>query len=123
LRLAGAELVPAAVDASGFSIEALEKILRTRNVRAVYVTPHHQYPTTVMLPAARRLALLDLAKRHRFAIIEDDYDHEFHYVHTARRFVFSGTMQPVNALRLGFAPLDPPKLREAVVRLRDSLRP
>lgn len=36
-------------------------------------------------------------------------------VHTARRFTFDGHSEP--AMRLGFAPLDPPKLREAVARL------
>ncbi|MFO0747961.1 MAG: hypothetical protein U1F43_20215 [Myxococcota bacterium] len=25
------------------------------------------------------VALLELARRERFAIVEDDYDHEFHY--------------------------------------------
>jgi GntR family transcriptional regulator/MocR family aminotransferase len=48
-------------------------------VRLVYVTPHHQYPTTVALAPTRRLALLELARRERFAIVEDDYDQEFHY--------------------------------------------
>ena len=50
-----------------------------QRVAAVYLTPHHQYPTTVTLTAPRRLALLALARRHRFVIIEDDYDHEHHY--------------------------------------------
>jgi len=114
LRLAGAELVPVTVDANGLSTDALEKLVKTRKVRAVYVTPHHQYPTTVMLPAARRLALLDLAKRHRFAIIEDDYDHEFHYdgrptlplasADDGSRVVYVGTLSKVLApgLRIGF---------------------
>jgi GntR family transcriptional regulator / MocR family aminotransferase len=31
------------------------------------------------MSAARRLRLLELARSHRFAIIEEDYDHEFHY--------------------------------------------
>jgi GntR family transcriptional regulator/MocR family aminotransferase len=31
------------------------------------------------LSAARRLRLLDFAQRERVAIVEDDYDHEFHY--------------------------------------------
>ena len=31
------------------------------------------------MKAARRLALLALARAGRIAIIEDDYDHEFHY--------------------------------------------
>jgi GntR family transcriptional regulator/MocR family aminotransferase len=33
----------------------------------------------VTLSASRRLRLLELARSHRFAIIEEDYDHEFHY--------------------------------------------
>jgi GntR family transcriptional regulator/MocR family aminotransferase len=45
----------------------------------IYVTPHHQHPTTVTLSATRRLALLDLARRERIAVLEDDYDQEFHY--------------------------------------------
>jgi GntR family transcriptional regulator/MocR family aminotransferase len=43
------------------------------------VTPHHQVPTPVTLGAARRLRLLELARRRRFAILEDDHDHEFQY--------------------------------------------
>ena len=31
------------------------------------------------MSASRRLALLELARRHRLLVIEDDYDHEFHY--------------------------------------------
>jgi GntR family transcriptional regulator/MocR family aminotransferase len=48
-------------------------------LRAIYLTPHHQFPTTVTLSAARRLRLIDFAQRARVAIVEDDYDHEFHY--------------------------------------------
>jgi GntR family transcriptional regulator/MocR family aminotransferase len=45
----------------------------------VYVTPHHQYPDDGLLAPGRRIALLDLCRAHRVAILEDDYDHEFHY--------------------------------------------
>ncbi len=76
---AGAALVPIPVDGEGVRVEALAELASRRRVRAVYVTPHHQFPTTVTLSAARRLRLLDLACAHRFAIIEDDYDFEFHY--------------------------------------------
>ncbi|MFI7966373.1 PLP-dependent aminotransferase family protein, partial [Acinetobacter baumannii] len=41
--------------------------------------PHHQYPTTVTMPMNRRLQLLELSKKLGVYIIEDDYDHEFHY--------------------------------------------
>ncbi|MDP8999871.1 MAG: PLP-dependent aminotransferase family protein [Myxococcota bacterium] len=75
----GARLVPVPVDARGLDVDALASIIRSHRIHAVYVTPHHQYPTTVTLAPGRRSALLDLARRERFAIIEDDYDHELHY--------------------------------------------
>jgi GntR family transcriptional regulator / MocR family aminotransferase len=77
--LRGARLVPIPVDAHGLSIDQLAAVIESQPIRAVLVTPHHQFPTTVTLSAARRVRLLELARRHRFAVIEDDYDHEFHY--------------------------------------------
>ncbi len=76
LRAAGAELVPLPVDREGLCVEHLDTLLP---LRAIYLTPHHQFPTTVTLSAARRLRLLDLARRHRIALLEDDYDFEFHF--------------------------------------------
>jgi GntR family transcriptional regulator/MocR family aminotransferase len=78
-RLAGAELAPIPTDHDGLCVDALSALLERQAVRAVYVTPHHQFPTTTVMPAARRKALLSIASSHRVAIIEDDYDHEFHY--------------------------------------------
>ena len=78
-RAAGATVMPIPVDRDGIDIDALKRLTKRTKLRALYVTPHHQYPTTVTLKAARRLALLSLARAERVAIIEDDYDHEFHY--------------------------------------------
>jgi len=78
-RQAGAKVVGVPVDERGLEVDALERLIAEQPIRALYVTPHHQFPTTVTLAAGRRIQLLDLARRHRFAIIEDDYDHEFHY--------------------------------------------
>jgi len=79
LRLAGAVLEPIATDRDGLDVAALEAACANQTIKAVYVTPHHQYPTTVTLTAARRVRLLELARRHRMLILEDDYDHEFQY--------------------------------------------
>ena len=79
MSLAGARVVPIPVDAQGLSVDHLAAVAEEQRIRAVLVTPHHQFPTTVTLSAARRVRLLELARRHRFAVIEDDYDHEFHY--------------------------------------------
>ena len=78
-RRAGATVVPIPLDRHGLSVEALIAVSRQRRVRLVYVTPHHQYPTTVTLAPTRRLALLEHARRESMAIVEDDYDQEFHY--------------------------------------------
>ncbi|MEN5115317.1 PLP-dependent aminotransferase family protein [Brevundimonas diminuta] len=79
-RAAGARVVGAPVDAQGLDVERLEALLaRDPTIRAVYVTPHHQFPTTVTLGAGRRLRLLELARRHGLILIEDDYDHEYRF--------------------------------------------
>jgi GntR family transcriptional regulator/MocR family aminotransferase len=49
----------------------------------IYTTPSHQYPTTVTMPKARRLALLEKANESDFIIIEDDYESELNYVGNA----------------------------------------
>lgn len=75
----GAEIAPIAVDAQGLRVEELKALLRRRTVRCVYVTPNHQYPTTVSMSVPRRAALLEATRRHGVPIVEDDYDHEYHY--------------------------------------------
>lgn len=79
-RAAGARVVPVPVDAGGLSVAALARLLdEDPAIRAVYVTPHHQYPTTVTMGAARRLRLLELARTHDLTLIEDDYDHDYRF--------------------------------------------
>lgn len=45
----------------------------------IFTSPSHQFPYGSVLSARRRLALLELAQRHKAWIIEDDYDSEFRY--------------------------------------------
>ncbi len=113
-RRVGAEVVPLPLDDQGVDVHALENLVSQRSVRLLYVTPHHQYPTTVTLSPARRLALLELARRQRIAVIEDDYDQEFHYdgrplmpiasSDASGNFIYVGTLAKVLApgLRLAF---------------------
>jgi GntR family transcriptional regulator / MocR family aminotransferase len=113
-RAAGAEVVAVDLDAHGMRMDQLEKLCRRRKVRAVYVTPHHQFPTTVLLRVDRRLRLLLLAEQFGFAIIEDDYDHEFHFTHRPMlplasidrygKVIYIGSMSKLlsPSLRLGY---------------------
>ena len=80
-RAAGAKILSVGLDDQGMRVDELEACCRKQRVRAVYVTPHHQFPTTVLLPPERRIRLLALAEQFGFAVVEDDYDHEFHFAH------------------------------------------
>ncbi|MFD1769010.1 MocR-like pyridoxine biosynthesis transcription factor PdxR [Sphingobacterium suaedae] len=67
------------VDQEGIDTDALRRLCEKQKVRMVYITPQHHYPTTVSLSAPRRMALLQLADRYGFAIVEEDHDYDFHY--------------------------------------------
>ncbi|AUN32665.1 MocR-like pyridoxine biosynthesis transcription factor PdxR [Niveispirillum cyanobacteriorum] len=75
----GARIIPVGLDEGGMDLDAVEATCRQHKVKAAFVTPHHQFPTTVALRPDRRLRLVELARQHGFALIEDDYDHEFHF--------------------------------------------
>ena len=65
------------VDEDGLSVKALNR----SDAAVCYVTPSHQFPTGVTMPAGRRAELLHWAARRpggRY-IIEDDYDSEFRF--------------------------------------------
>ncbi len=76
---AGMQLARVKVDESGIDVDAIEKICTRKKIKAIYITSHHHYPTTVTLIASRRIKLLALAEKYGFIIIEDDYDYDFHY--------------------------------------------
>lgn len=113
-RACGATIIEVGQDRHGLIPAQLEALCRLHRVRAVYVTPHHQYPTTVMMPADRRMQLLALAEQYGFTIVEDDYDHEFHFDHLpilpiasldrADRVIYVGSLSKCLApgLRIGY---------------------
>jgi GntR family transcriptional regulator/MocR family aminotransferase len=117
LRAAGAKLVPVPVDAEGLRVDVLQR--RGPDIRAVYVTPSHQYPLGTTMSASRRFALLDWAARNEAWILEDDYDSEFRYVSRPvsalqgmdahDRVIYMGTFSKAffPALRLGYIVVPP----------------
>jgi GntR family transcriptional regulator / MocR family aminotransferase len=73
-QAAGARIVGVPLDADGLQLGG-----RRKAPRIIFVTPSHQYPTGRLMPVGRRMELLRYATDSGTAIIEDDYDGEFHY--------------------------------------------
>jgi len=68
-------LRPIEVDSEGLPVDG-----RLKGMDLIYTTPSHQYPTTVTMPRHRRKALLEMASKENFLIVEDDYELESNYV-------------------------------------------
>jgi len=110
----GAVLNQVPVDDQGIDVSAVERLCRKKKISLLYVMPHHHSPTTVRLSPQRRIQLLELALRYRIAIIEDDYDYDFHYdsnpvlpmasLDHYGNVIYVGTLSKtlVPAVRLGF---------------------
>lgn len=104
------------MDENGMKVEEL----RTKQVKAAYVMPSHQFPTGITMPIGRRMELLKWAgeEEERF-LIEDDYDSEFRYKgkpipalqgsDTAGKVIYIGTFSKAiaPAIRVSFMVLPP----------------
>ena len=78
LTRAGLTCLPVPVDDQGIRVDVLAR----SGLRAVVVTPAHQFPTGVVTSPDRRHALLRWARDVGGLIVEDDYDAEFRYDRT-----------------------------------------
>lgn len=78
----GAKLIKVKVDKNGIDVDAIEELCKRSRPDLLYIIPHHHHPTTVTLSAERRAKLLELIRRFKLPVIEDDYDYDFHYEHS-----------------------------------------
>ncbi|AMO21716.1 PLP-dependent aminotransferase family protein [Ramlibacter solisilvae] len=71
-RLYGADLVTAPVDAHGVQTDKLEKLIAEHKPKLVYLIPTFGNPSGAMLSRERRLKVLELAKKYKTLVVEDD---------------------------------------------------
>ena len=76
LQQARLGLRPLPVDAEGLVPSSLAEIVTREEIRLMYLTPRRQFPTGASMGRDRGLDILQLAAKHRIAVIEDDYDGE-----------------------------------------------
>ncbi|MFG1928364.1 PLP-dependent aminotransferase family protein [Cryptosporangium sp. NPDC048952] len=112
LTSVGANLVGVPVDDHGMRVEQLAEVLP--GSKLLYVTPNFQNPTGATLSAARRRALLDLARTHDVPVFEDDFAGDLRYSGRATpaikslddggRVLYAGTFSKLlmPGLRIGY---------------------
>ncbi|MBR1144644.1 PLP-dependent aminotransferase family protein [Bradyrhizobium sp. AUGA SZCCT0431] len=110
LEATGARVRGIPLDRSGLRLAG-----RTERPRLIFCTPSHQYPTGRLMPIKRRQELLAFAAEAGAAIIEDDYDSEFHFdgrpvvalqgIDTAGNVFYVGTFSKpmLPDIRVGYA--------------------
>jgi GntR family transcriptional regulator/MocR family aminotransferase len=106
----GAKISYVPLDEEGMKLRANT----LRHARLVYVTPGHQFPLGITMSLARRLQILESARKSGALILEDDYDSEFRYagrpvpalqgLDRCGLVVFTGSFSKVlfPSLRLGY---------------------
>jgi len=125
----GARVVGVPADADGLLPDAFAAALERHRPRLVYLQPTFQNPTTRETTTPRRREVVDLARRHRCAIVEDDWagDLRFegdgqptlHALDGGRNVVhlssFSKKLMP--GLRIGWA-VAPPEVARRIEALK-----
>ena len=93
--------------------------------KCLFVTPSHQFPTTVTMPLERKLELLEITKRNGQFVIEDDYESDVSFNLPPPRalksldrwgnviYVGSLSKSLLQGLRLGYLVADREFIREA----------
>ena len=135
-RACGATVAPMALDENGIRIDALERQLASFAAQGVrpsclFTIPTIQNPTGSIMPLERRLALLEIARRHGVPVFEDECYADLAWAAAAPPALyalapdivihvgsFSKTLAP--ALRVGYAIAPEPVLSRMVACKTDG---
>jgi len=126
-QLAGAKLVFIPVDKEGMDVDRIGQLCKKKPPRLIYIIPHHHRPTTVTLSAERRMRLMHLTRKYGFALLEDDYDFDYHFtsnpllplasLDTGEHIIYVGSFCKIIApgIRIGFMVAPEVVVNEAAV--------
>ncbi|WHH58436.1 PLP-dependent aminotransferase family protein [Petroclostridium sp. X23] len=128
----GARIIGIPIQEDGIDMELAEKYIRRYQPKIIYTMPNYQNPTTYCYSEKRKRQLLELAYKHHFYIIEDDFltDLDFTQRHGPRtlksldRFdrvlyikSFSKVLMP--GLRIGFL-ITPPEIFQKILQAKHT---
>jgi 2-aminoadipate transaminase len=78
-RAYGARYVTVPLDDDGMRVDAAEEVIHQHRPKMAYIMPNFHNPAGVTLARARRVQLLQLARRYGLAVVEDDPYGELRY--------------------------------------------
>lgn len=129
----GSVILPVPVDEEGPIPEALEEVLARRKAKFFYTVVNFQNPSGCTTSDRRKAAILDLARKHAFFILEDDpyrylrYDGKpnrsyFEMAGDDQRVIYLGSFSKILApgVRCGWCAF-PPGVRNKLLEIRLSL--
>ena len=98
---------------------------RLDDCKCLFVTPSHQFPTTVTMPLHRKLELLEITRKNGQFVIEDDYESDISFNLTPPQalkgadnwgnVIYTGSLSKslLPGLRIGYLVADRDFIREA----------
>ncbi len=122
-----AKVMGVELENDGINLEKLEKLLKENNVKLLYTIPTFQNPMGTTMTEVKRKAILALAHKYDFMIIEDNPYGELRFkgeeVPTMKsldaegRVIYAGSFSKILSpgLRVGFAVAPKPILEKMVV--------
>jgi len=119
------EYAPLATDNDGVIPEALEAVLKTENIKFIYLVPTFQNPTGRTLPLERRQRIAQLIQQYDAILVEDDPYSALRYrgealppIHSfaPEHVIYNGTFSKILApgLRIGYS-VAPAEIRQWLV--------
>jgi len=124
----GARIIPAPVDSEGIQVNLLPE----EEVRLLYTTPSHQFPTGVTMSEARRIELIEWSRRTGSYLLEVDYDADVRYENAplpsiyalddygATIYISSVSRVLGPGLRIGYMVV-PESLQESAIKVKSIL--
>ncbi len=72
ISLLGRRPIPVAINDEGLDVEDLERVCAQQHPKALFIMPTLQNPTLVTMPANKREALAEVARKHQLWMFEDN---------------------------------------------------
>ncbi|NRP70922.1 2-aminoadipate transaminase [Ensifer psoraleae] len=113
LQFLGIPLVGVAMDEYGLLPDALDAACRCHKAAALFLVPTLHNPTTITMPEQRRLEIIEVARLHGLAILEDDI---LGLIHHAPPPAFASLAPDITWYATGLSKCVSPGMRVAYLR-------